>query len=251
MPINCRIPPARACCGRPPASWSASRPHSSRGRLTTQTMPIRAESPAVQLFTTGAAGPVTAAGAGLSRGGSARTVLQVVLDRLCGHGPPAHQVWLPPLEAATGLDALLSDAGSAPDVLTVPIGVVDRPFEQCRTPLMVDLSGAAGNVAVVGAPQSGKSTALRTLITAFAATHDAGQVQFYCLDFGGGTLASLRTLPHVGAVAGRAEPRAGRAYGRRTALGASDHGKCACGTTASPDAASRLPGRRWLGRPAP
>src|SRR5262249_3242856 len=31
--------------------------------------------------------------------------------------------------------------------------------------------------------------------------------QFYCLDFGGGTLASVRTLPHVGAVAGRAEPQ--------------------------------------------
>ena len=72
---------------------------------------------------------------------------------------------------------------------------------------MVDLSGAAGNVAVVGAPQSGKSTALRTLITALAATHDPAQVQFYCLDFGGGRLASLRALPHVGAVAGRAEPQ--------------------------------------------
>ena len=72
---------------------------------------------------------------------------------------------------------------------------------------MVELSGAAGNVAVVGAPQSGKSTALRTLITALAATHDPAQVQFYCLDFGGGGLASVRTLPHVGAVAGRAEPQ--------------------------------------------
>jgi S-DNA-T family DNA segregation ATPase FtsK/SpoIIIE len=90
--------------------------------------------------------------------------------------------------------------------LTVPIGIIDRPFEQCRTPLMVDLSGAAGNVAVVGAPRSGKSTTLRTLITALAATHAADRVQFYCLDFGGGELASVRTLPHVGAVAGRAEP---------------------------------------------
>ena len=89
----------------------------------------------------------------------------------------------------------------------MPIAIVDRPFEQCRTPLMVDLSGAAGNVAVIGAPQSGKSSALRTLITALAATHDAAQVQFYCLDFGGGSLATLRALPHVGAVAGRAEPQ--------------------------------------------
>jgi DNA segregation ATPase FtsK/SpoIIIE, S-DNA-T family len=160
--------------------------------------------PSVRLFSTRAAGPVT--GAGAVSPVPARTVLQGVLDRLSGQGPPAHQVWLPPLGAAPSLDTLLRDAGPPPAGLTVPIGIVDRPFEQCRTPLMVDLSGSAGNIAVVGAPQSGKSTALRTLITALAATHDPGQVQFYCLDFGGGALASVRTLPHVGAVAGRAEP---------------------------------------------
>ena len=31
-------------------------------------------------------------------------------------------------------------------------------------------------------------------------------MQFYCLDFGGGALASLRDWPHVGSVAGRADP---------------------------------------------
>jgi S-DNA-T family DNA segregation ATPase FtsK/SpoIIIE len=139
---------------------------------------------------------------------SGRSVLQAVLDRVSGHGPRAHQVWLPPLDESPALRALLSQAGPGPAGLTVPIGIVDRPFEQCRTPLMIELFGAAGNIAVVGAPQTGKSTALRTLITALAATHDPAQVQFYCLDFGGGALASsLRTLSHVGAVAGRAEPQ--------------------------------------------
>jgi DNA segregation ATPase FtsK/SpoIIIE, S-DNA-T family len=162
--------------------------------------------PSVRLFTTRAAGPVAQDGAGATAT-PARSVLRAVLDRLSEHGPPAHQVWLPPLHASPALDTLLRHAGSAPAGLAVPIGLVDRPFHQCRTPLMVGLSGATGNVAVVGAPQSGKSTALRTLITALAATHDPAQVQFYCLDFGGGGLASVRTLPHVGAVAGRAEPQ--------------------------------------------
>ena len=52
-------------------------------------------------------------------------------------------------------------------------------------------------------PASGKSTALRTVVLALAATHDPADVQFYCLDFGGGPLPSLRSLPHVGSVAGR------------------------------------------------
>ncbi|BBX65418.1 ESX-4 secretion system protein EccC4 [Mycobacterium saskatchewanense] len=132
--------------------------------------------------------------------------LDAALDRLSVQGPPAHQVWLPPLGQPPALRDLLGDAAVARPGLTVPIGIVDRPREQRRTQLVVDLSGAAGNVAVVGAPRSGKSTALQTLITGLAATHDPTQVQFYCLDFGGGALRSLRTVPHVGAVAGRAEP---------------------------------------------
>ncbi|MEE2854540.1 MAG: type VII secretion protein EccCb [Actinomycetota bacterium] len=136
-----------------------------------------------------------------------RTISSAVLDRLTGKGPPAHRVWLPPLGPAPALHAVLADTTFAPGGLAVPIGIVDRPFDQCRTPLVVDMSGAAGNLAVIGAPQSGKSTALRTLITALAATHSPRQVQFHCLDFGGGALSAVRTLPHVGAVAGRAEPR--------------------------------------------
>ncbi len=158
----------------------------------------------VRVFSSRPAGPV-ARTSGRDRSAT-RTVLEAVLDRLTGQGPPAHQVWPPPLGAAPALDALLHDRPPAAGGLTAPIGLVDRPFEQRRTPLMVELSGAAGNVAIVGAPRSGKSTALCTLITALAATHGPGRVQFYCLDFGGGALGSVRAWPHVGAVAGRADP---------------------------------------------
>ncbi|OBI91346.1 type VII secretion protein EccCb [Mycobacterium asiaticum] len=134
----------------------------------------------------------------------APSVLDGVLARVKDHGPPAHPVWLPPLSTAPTLGPLLRDG--EPADLAVPIGVVDRPYEQSRTPLTVELSGAAGNVAVVGAPRAGKSTALRTVLTALAATHAPARLQFYCLDFGGGALFALADLPHVGAVAGRSQP---------------------------------------------
>jgi S-DNA-T family DNA segregation ATPase FtsK/SpoIIIE len=167
--------------------------------------------PVVRVFTAAPTGRVTATHIDQVGDMSPRTVLQTVVDELSRCGPAAHQIWLPPLGEAPALDSALADAGlvvgdSPLSALTVPIGVVDRPYEQQRTPLTVDLSAAAGNVAVVGAPQSGKSTTLRTLIAALAATHDPGRVQFYCLDFGGGALESLRCLPHVGSVAGRAQP---------------------------------------------
>ncbi len=133
---------------------------------------------------------------------SSRTVLDTVLDRIEGRGSPAHPVWLPPLTESPALDHLL-ERGGALVPLTVPIGLVDCPFEQRRELLVAQLAGAAGNVAVVGGPRSGKSTALRTLILALAEAHDPRDVQFYCLDFGGGTLSSLLPLPHVGSVAGR------------------------------------------------
>ncbi|WP_349271086.1 type VII secretion protein EccC [Mycolicibacterium parafortuitum] len=129
------------------------------------------------------------------------SLIDTVLAQVAGCGMEAHRVWLPPLRRAPSLAELLAAAPAR--LLTVPIGVVDRPFEQRQTPHLVDLSAAAGNVAVVGAPRTGKSTTLLTMITALAATHDAGAVHFYCLDFGGGELARLKGLPHVGAVAGR------------------------------------------------
>lgn len=136
------------------------------------------------------------------------TLLDVVVGRLTGHGRPAHEVWLPPLGDSPAVDQLLPipdwDApGNANGRLVMPIGVVDRPYDQRRDVLTVDLSGAEGNFVVIGGPQSGKSTTLRTLIMAAATTHTPEQIQFYCLDFGGGTLGSLATLPHVGSVAGR------------------------------------------------
>ena len=135
------------------------------------------------------------------RGGQDTPLLEAVVDGLAGHGPSPHRVWLPPLTDSPRLAALVDgyDGGD----LRVPIGLVDNAFEHRRSPLVVDLSGAAGNVAVIGAPRTGKTTVLKTLVTGLAATHDPRRVQVYCLDFGGGGLSDLTALPHVGTVAGR------------------------------------------------
>jgi S-DNA-T family DNA segregation ATPase FtsK/SpoIIIE len=157
-----------------------------------------------------------------AEGGKQTTMLDVITERLAGQGPAAHQVWLPPLDEPPTLDELLP--GLAPDRyrglnatgwpgvgrLAVPVGVVDRPFEQRRDPLVVEMEGATGNVVIVGSPRSGKSTLLRTLISSLALAHSAWEVQFMCLDFGGGALRALEGLPHVSGVAGRRDVEAVR-----------------------------------------
>jgi S-DNA-T family DNA segregation ATPase FtsK/SpoIIIE len=124
--------------------------------------------------------------------------LEVVTGPLAGAGQPVHQVWLPPLAAAIGLGPLVRAA--APGWLRIPVGVVDRPLDQAQEPLVLDLSGSAGHLAVVGAPRTGKSTLLCTLVAALAATHPPDEVQVYAVDLGGGLLHRLSDLPHVGAV---------------------------------------------------
>ncbi|MFI6349923.1 type VII secretion protein EccCa [Streptomyces sp. NPDC050560] len=148
----------------------------------------------------------------------ADTVLDVIVRRLEAQGPAAHQVWLPPLDSPPPLDALLP--GLAPvqgrgltqpgyegaGRLVVPVGLVDKPYEQRRDSLWVDFSGAAGHMQLIGGPQSGKSTLLRTLIASLALTHTPYEVQLYGLDFGGGGMVAVADLPHVGGVASRLDP---------------------------------------------
>jgi ESX secretion system protein EccC len=144
-----------------------------------------------------------------------QSLFEAVIRQLAGHGPQAHQIWLPPLDLPPALDQLLpplsitsrygctAEGWPGRGKLHAVTGIVDRPFDQQRDPLWTDLSGAAGHVGVAGAPRSGKSTLLRTLICSLALLHTPQEVQFYCLDFGGGTIGALTGLPHVGGVATR------------------------------------------------
>ncbi|QCC78401.1 type VII secretion protein EccCa [Nocardioides daphniae] len=139
---------------------------------------------------------------------STLSTLDLVVRRVAGT-PRARAIWLPPLEKSLSLGELLGDVRrdptlglhsprgrSAPGRL-VPVGVVDRPREQRRDVWTLDLTGATGHCAVVGGPRSGRTTALRTIVAGLALSATPVEVQLFLLDFGGGGLGPLASLPHV------------------------------------------------------
>lgn len=134
------------------------------------------------------------------------TLLDAVVDTAVRAGQAgnavAHQIWLPPLPPVIELAGVAERVGN----LAVNIGIIDRPYLQRQDPFVLELSGSGGHAAVCGGPQTGKSTALRTMVAALAATHTTSELRCYVLDLGGQALATLDRLPHVAGVAGRGDP---------------------------------------------
>ncbi|NYF11724.1 S-DNA-T family DNA segregation ATPase FtsK/SpoIIIE [Pseudoclavibacter sp. JAI123] len=133
-------------------------------------------------------------------------------------------VWLPPLaerislgEAfAAGADSSAdpSDSGEHPHGPANPggahplrfvIGVEDEPGNQRQEPWVLDLTKSGGHVAIIGGPQSGRSTALRTIAASLALSGAPGAVGIYGMDLTGGGLRRLEAFPHVGGVATRGD----------------------------------------------
>ncbi|MEV7205924.1 MULTISPECIES: type VII secretion protein EccCb [unclassified Streptomyces] len=142
------------------------------------------------------------------------TVLSVMVDQLAAAGAPVRRIWLPPLPDAATLDGAAGPLRAGPQglrltaeagPLRVPLGTLDDPARQYQRPWLLDLTVAGGHAAVVGGPQSGKTTLLRTLTLSLALTHTPQDVAVYGLDLAGGGLSALAGLPHVGGIAGRAD----------------------------------------------
>lgn len=114
--------------------------------------------------------------------------------------------WLPPLPTQITLEEIRPAEGwngrdwSPPHVWLEPvIGVLDDPARQQQEPLRLPL-GSEGHIAIYGAPGSGKTTFVQTVVASLALTYSPQDVHVYILDFGGRSLSIFAPLPHVGAV---------------------------------------------------
>ncbi|MBE1551566.1 type VII secretion protein EccCa/type VII secretion protein EccCb [Mycobacterium sp. OAS707] len=135
-----------------------------------------------------------------------RKLIATIGEQLAQYGPKAPPLWLEPLDEPIALADVVHRSGVAPRQWRWPLGEIDKPFEMRRDPLVFDATSAGANLVIHGGPKSGKSTALQTFVLSAAALHSPRDVTFYGLDYGGGQLAPLKDLAHVGSVASPLEP---------------------------------------------
>lgn len=132
-------------------------------------------------------------------------LVDVAVERMRHDDRAVRPVWLQPLPDRLSLGQIL-DSGRTPcSALEVVVGLEDDPGAQQQRPWTLDLTRAGGHLAIIGGPQSGRSTLLRTIGASLALSHTPRQVTIYGMDLTGGGLRRLEGFPHVGGAATRTD----------------------------------------------
>lgn len=122
-------------------------------------------------------------------------------SRRIGHDV-ATGLWLPPLPERVTLEELPPGLDEGP--VSAAVGLQDLVAEQDQRALVLDFE-RMGNLLIVGAARSGRTTALRTIAGALARNRPPRDLHLYALDFAGHALRSLEALPHCGAAVTRGD----------------------------------------------
>ncbi|GAB2990693.1 type VII secretion protein EccCa [Actinotalea caeni] len=139
----------------------------------------------------------------LTRPDTSQTLVEAAVERTRDDDRAVRPVWLPPLPERLALGAVVDRATAKDRALTIAMGLVDDPEHQAQDPWLLDLTRAGGHVALIGAPQTGRSTFLRTVAASLALSYTPRDVAIYGMDLTTGGLQRIEGFPHVGGVATR------------------------------------------------
>ena len=82
-------------------------------------------------------------------------------------------------------------------ILKPIIGEYDDPNNQRQDLLTIDLTDE-GNTAIYGSSGSGKELLFSSMIYSLVTNHSPEELNIYIMDYGSGTLANFRNIPHIG-----------------------------------------------------
>lgn len=115
--------------------------------------------------------------------------------------------WLPELPAMISVAGLGSTGGyngldwhSSQEWLKIPIGIYDAPALQKQGVQYIN-PAAEGHYGIYGAPSTGKTELLKTIVWSVAVNYSPKDVNIYIIDCGGWSMNVFSQLPHVGGIA--------------------------------------------------
>ena len=120
--------------------------------------------------------------------------------------------WAPPLPSFLTLQQLKLPGGFAHGQwagrqkwLEIPVGMYDYPEEQRQGVQYLNLA-ETGHTGIYGAPSTGKTTLLKTILMSCAVYFTPEDIQIYGIDCGGWSTSIFSDLPHTGGIALDCEP---------------------------------------------
>jgi S-DNA-T family DNA segregation ATPase FtsK/SpoIIIE len=122
------------------------------------------------------------------------------------HLEHARSIWTNKLPEQLSLNSIINIAfdgekwNNTDTDLYIPVGMIDDPRSQSQYPLRL-APHEDGHFALYGAPGTGKTTFLQTVILSMALSYSPEQVNIYIKDFGGGSMGIFKDLPHLGGIA--------------------------------------------------
>lgn len=115
--------------------------------------------------------------------------------------------WLPELSEEIYIDDIKENCGfngekweGTPEWLKVPVGMYDAPVLQAQGTQYIDFA-TDGHYGIYGAPSTGKTNLLKTVVMSLCTHYSPEDVNIYILDCGGWSMSNFSSLPHVGGVA--------------------------------------------------
>ena len=115
--------------------------------------------------------------------------------------------WLPELPENLYIEDIESNGifdgerwNRTPEWLSIPIGKFDAPKLQTQDIQYMNFA-VDGHYGIYGAPGTGKTTLLKTIVRSLADNYSPADVNIYILDCGGWSMSTFSGLPHVGGIA--------------------------------------------------